>query len=106
MPQLSYLEDDHSTVMASSKEVQGGVGGQHPETVMLTAEGVEADPLGHVPYPDGFVLRVGEDQLLSWMKHDAGHIVVVATAGIHLPGLQKQFIFVSLPPIHHKDQHR
>jgi len=63
-----YLEDDHSAVVSGGKEVEGGVSSQHPKALVLSSEGIEARPLGHVPHPDAFVLRVGENQLLPWVE--------------------------------------
>ena len=63
--------------------------------------------LGHVPNPDALVLAVAQDQLLPahtgqgqdqalarqglspWVEDGAADVVVVATAGVHLPGLQQ-----------------
>lgn len=44
-------------------------------------------PLAHVPDSDAFVLRVAEDEFLSWVEQTAGHVVIVTTAGVHLPRL-------------------
>ena len=43
------LEDDHTGVVAGREEVEGGVAGDDPETVVLPAEGVQAVALAHVP---------------------------------------------------------
>ena len=75
--------------MACSKEVEGGVAGDDPEPVVLPPEGVKAGPLAHVPHPDRLVLTVGEDQLLPRVEDCAADVVVVAAAGVHLPGLQQ-----------------
>lgn len=44
-------------------------------------------PLAHVPDSDAFVLRVAEDEFLSRVEQTAGHVVIVTTAGVHLPRL-------------------
>lgn len=87
--QYMYLENDHATVMASCKQVEGWMGCQDPKAIMFPAESVEADSLGHIPHTDRFVLRIWQDQLLPWMEHYAGHIVIVTTASVNLPGLEK-----------------
>ena len=45
------LEDDHAGVVARGKQVEGGMAGNDPETVVLTPEGVQAVALAHVPHP-------------------------------------------------------
>ncbi len=45
------LEDDHAGVVSRGKQVQGGMAGNHPEAVVLAAEGVQTVPLAHVPHP-------------------------------------------------------
>ena len=43
-----------------------------------------------MPYlPDALVLAVGQDELLPRVEDGAANIVVVAAAGINLPGLQQ-----------------
>jgi hypothetical protein len=49
---------------------------------------VQAGPFGHVPHPDGLVLRVGDDEVLARVEDGAGHVVVVTTACVHLPCLK------------------
>lgn len=83
-----YLKDNHSTVMTGSKEVKSRMSSQDPEAVMFATEGVKTDALGHVPDSDGLILCVREDQFLPWMEHNTGHVVVVPTARVHLPGLK------------------
>ncbi len=56
---------------------------------MLSPEGVQTCALGHVPHPDGLVLRVGHDQVLTRMENHAGHVVVVPTASVNLPSLKR-----------------
>ena len=46
------LEDDHAGVVARREQVERRVARDHPEAVMLTAEGVQAVPLAHVPHPN------------------------------------------------------
>ena len=79
--------------MAGGEEVEGGVGGDDPESVVLPPEGVQAGPLGRVPHPDGLVLGVGDDQVLPRVEDDAGHVVVVAAASVNFPSLERQGIF-------------
>ena len=55
---------------------------------MLAPEGVQTGLIAHVPHPDALVLGVGEDQLLSRMEDGAGHVVVMTSTRVHLPGLQ------------------
>lgn len=59
---------------------------QHPEAIVVPAEGLDSGPLGHVPHPDALVLRVGQDELLTGVEDSAGHVVVVAAARVQLPG--------------------
>ena len=63
------------------------MGPKHPEAVMITPEGLHSGPLGHVPHPDALVLRVGKDELLTWMEDGTGHVVVVTATCIELPRL-------------------
>ena len=72
------------------EKVEGWVGCHDPESVVVPPEGLEGCPLGHVPHPDRLVLRVGQDQLLPRVERHARHVVVVATARVHLPGLNAQ----------------
>ena len=60
---------------------------EHPESVMLPAERVQAGAFGHVPHPDALVLGVTHDKLLSRMKQHAGDVVVVTAACVNLPCL-------------------
>lgn len=60
---------------------------QHPETVVVPAEGLDTGPFGHVPHTDTLVLRVGQDELLAGVEDSTGHIVVVAPAGVQFPCL-------------------
>ena len=76
--------------MAGGEEVEGGVGGDDPESVVLPPEGVQAGPLGRVPHPDGLVLGVGDDQVLPRVEDDAGHVVIVAAASVHFPSLERK----------------
>ena len=50
---------------------------------------MEPGPLGGVPDPDGLVLRVGEDEVLARVEDHARHVVVVTSASVHLPGLER-----------------
>lgn len=72
----------------SSKQVQVGMGSQHPEAVVVPAEGLDAGPLGHVPHSDALILRVGQDELLAWVEHGTRYIVVVPPTGVQLPCLR------------------
>lgn len=63
------------------------MGPQDPEAIMITPKRLNSGPLGHVPHPDALVLRVGKDELLTWMEDGAGDVVVVAAACIQLPCL-------------------
>ena len=54
---------------------------------LLPSEGVETCSLRHVPDANAPVLGVAEDQLLTRVEENAGDIGVVASAGVHLPGL-------------------
>lgn len=60
---------------------------QHPEAVVVPAEGLHPSSFGHIPHPDALVLRIGQDELLAWVENGTGHIVVVTTARIQLPRL-------------------
>lgn len=73
--------------LTGSKEVEVGVSAQHPEAVVVTAEGLHAGPLGHVPHPDALVLRVGQNELLAGMEDGARYVVIVPPAGVQLPRL-------------------
>ena len=58
---------------------------QHPEAIVVPAEGLHSGPFGHVPHSDALVLRVGQDELLTRVEDGAGHVVVVTTARVQLP---------------------
>lgn len=73
--------------LTGSKQVEVRVSSQHPEAIVVPAEGLHPGPLGHVPHPDALVLRVGQDELLTWVEDGTGHVVVVAAARVQLPGL-------------------
>lgn len=60
---------------------------QHPEAIVVPAEGLHSGPFGHIPDPDALVLGVGEDELLARVEDGTGHVVVVAAARIQLPCL-------------------
>ena len=78
--------------MSGSENVQAGMSSDDPKSVMFASKSVETSTLGHIPNPDGLVLGVGEDQLLPRVEDGAGHVVVVTTARVHLPGLQCQLV--------------
>jgi hypothetical protein len=44
-------------------------------------------PFGEVPESDAAVLRIADDELLSRVEHGTRHVVIVTSAGIHLPCL-------------------
>mmetsp|Transcript_14693 Transcript_14693/g.43528 ORF Transcript_14693/g.43528 Transcript_14693/m.43528 type:complete len:467 (-) Transcript_14693:330-1730(-) len=81
------LEDDHAGVMASGQEVLLRVRSEDPEPVVLSAEGLNAHAPGNVPHANGSVFRVGDDELVLWMKDHARHIVGVAPERVHFPRL-------------------
>lgn len=60
---------------------------QHPETVVVPAEGLHSRPFGHIPHSDALVLRVGQDELLARVEDGAGHVVVVTATRVQLPCL-------------------
>jgi len=62
------LENDHARIMTSSKQIERRVGSQHPEAFMFTSERMQASTFGHVPHTDALVLRVGENEFLTWVK--------------------------------------
>lgn len=70
-----------------SKQVEVRVSTEHPEAIVVPAEGLHSGPLGHVPHPDALVLRVGQDELLARVEDGTGHVVVVTAARIQLPRL-------------------
>jgi len=69
---------------------------ENPEALVVPPECEEALALGHVPDANAAILTVREDQVLTWMEQHAGHVVVVAAAGVHLPGL----VLVHSPQLH------
>lgn len=73
--------------LTSSEQVEVGVRPQHPEAVVVPAEGLHSGPFGHVPHADALVLGVGQDELLARVEDGTGHVVVVAPARIQLPRL-------------------
>ena len=45
-------------------------------------------PLGHVPHTDALVFGVAENEFLAGVEKNARHVIVVAPARVHLPGLR------------------
>ena len=91
------FENDHAVVVSGGEQVQRGMHGEDPEAIVLPSEGVDHHALGHVPDANRFVFAVGQDQILSRVENDAGNVVVVASAGVHFPGL----VVVHSPQLHH-----
>jgi hypothetical protein len=58
---------------------------------------VQAGPLAHVPDSDGLVLTVGEDELLPGVEDGAGDVVIVASTGVNLPGLNREIVSIEKP---------
>ena len=81
------LEYNEATVMANGKEIVLGMGGDNPEPVVLTADGLHARALLHVPHANGLILAVANDELLSRMENNTRNIVEMTTARVHFPGL-------------------
>lgn len=75
------------SALTGSKQVEVWVSAQHPETVMVPAEGLHSSPFGHVPHTDALVLGVGQDELLARVEDGTGHVVVVTATRIQLPCL-------------------
>ena len=84
------LENDHAGIVTRGENVQAGMGGNHPKSVMFTPKSVQTSALGHVPNPDGFVFGVGHDEVLSGMENHAGDVVVVTPTSVHFPSLKKE----------------
>lgn len=82
------FEDNDTSIMTGGKEVLRRMASEDPETLVLTAEGVEGSSLRQVPHAETFVLRVGDDQVLLGMKDDAADVVVVPSAAVNLPRLR------------------
>lgn len=81
------FEHDHATVVTRGQQIHLRVGGKDPKPVVLATEGLHAGTLGHIPHADAFVLGVRDDDVLTSVKHDAGHIVDVPAKGVDLPCL-------------------
>ena len=64
-----------------------GVHGEDPEAVVGAAVRLDAHALLHVPDADAAVLRVGDDEVVLRVEHDAGDVVRVAAQRVHLPRL-------------------
>lgn len=58
---------------------------ENPEAIMVPPEGLHPSPFGHIPHPDALILRIGKDELLSWMEDGTGHVVVVTATCVELP---------------------
>ena len=73
--------------MAGRKNVLFRMGSHDPEPVVVSAKSMETGALGHVPDPNGFIFRVGQNQILRRMKKNTRHIIEMAPQSIHLPAL-------------------
>ncbi len=73
--------------MASGEQVQIGMGGKHPESIILASPRLRCVLFCHVPDANGLVLRITDDQVTFGMKYYTRHIVGVTAHGIHFPGL-------------------
>jgi hypothetical protein len=56
--------------MASSKKIESRMSCKNPETFVFTPECVKTSTLGHVPYSDTLIFRVGENKFLAWMEEN------------------------------------
>jgi hypothetical protein len=86
-PLALELEDDHARVVPGREQVDRGVRGEHPEAVVLAAEGLHADALGHVPHAERLVLAVGDDEVGLGVEEHARDVVHVPAERVDLPGL-------------------
>ena len=72
--------------MAGCEKVERRMRGHDPKSVMVAPESLESGSFLHVPYADRFVFRGREDQVLAWVEHAAGHVVVMPSATVNFPG--------------------
>ena len=70
-----------------SKQVEIGVCGKDPESVVFSPEGLDCGALCKVPYTDCLVLATRNDEFVFRMEERVGHIVKVPSARVDLPSL-------------------
>lgn len=71
--------------MSSSEQAESGMSADHPVSVVLPPELIQAHSFRHVPHSDRLVFRVTYDELLFRVKYHARDVVVVATARVDFP---------------------
>ena len=63
-------------VVTGGEEVERGMTGNDPEAVVLTAEGVKAVPLAHIPHPDNTSTIMVNSELYCGSEHDREIMVI------------------------------
>ena len=86
-PLALELEDHDTVVVARSEEVDLGMGGDDPETVVFALEGLDRCPLIQIPDSERLVLADGQDEILMRVEQTPRSILKVATASVDFPGL-------------------
>lgn len=85
---LSFQFEYHdASIVARSEQIDLWVGGNDPESIVITRERLNRSALVQVPYPDGFIFADGEDEILVGMEYTCRGILKVATTCIDFPGL-------------------
>mmetsp|Transcript_20774 Transcript_20774/g.51886 ORF Transcript_20774/g.51886 Transcript_20774/m.51886 type:complete len:237 (-) Transcript_20774:756-1466(-) len=90
------LEDNHPSIVTRGEKIALLVSGKDPKAVVLAAEGLHALAFRHVPHANGFILRIGDNQLLLGVKQCARHIVDVPAKSVYFPS----FCLIHSPKLH------
>ena len=85
-----FLKMWSNSKITCSKETESGMSCHDPETIMFTTESIETSSFGQIPYSDALIFRIWEDELLFRMEKNARNVVVVTSASIHFPSLNKR----------------
>lgn len=77
----------HSVVISSSKVIHGGVSSKDPEPISVLALLMNLHSTVHIPYPQGLVLWVWQQDFHPWVEKDTWDVISMALESIHLPML-------------------
>lgn len=73
--------------MASCQQIDLWMSCKDPKSVMFPSKGLNTSALRHIPSPNGLVLAVADDEVLSGVEHNTGYVVGVSAQRVYFPGL-------------------
>lgn len=73
--------------MTGREEVERRMRGEDPKAIVLATESLDSCALAHIPYSDGFILGIANDELVSGVEEGTRDIVEMTPACIHFPRL-------------------